>query len=84
MKVHIEGNLYVESDNYQFILKEYTGKTDDEGKELFKVHGYFSRLENLLNKLVRMKIKETNAKTLKELLKEIQDLKTYFKNKIDI
>jgi len=83
LKVHIEENLYIESDEYQFILKEYTSKVDKHGRELYKTHGYFSKLEHVLHKLVRMKIKESNATTLKELLKEIKELKEYFKDKID-
>ena len=83
MKVHIEGNMYLESDEYQFILKEYTGNKDKQGRELYKTHGYFGKLEQALNKLVKMKIKESKSTTLKELLKEIKELKQYFREKID-
>ena len=27
MKIHIENNIYLESDEQQFLLKEYTGNT---------------------------------------------------------
>ena len=37
MKVHIENNLYIESDGMQYILKEYTGKTAENGTPLFKL-----------------------------------------------
>jgi len=49
VKVQIEDNLYLESDEYQFIIKEYTGKTDGTGRELYKTHGYFPTLKSALN-----------------------------------
>ncbi|GED73108.1 hypothetical protein BRE01_68100 [Brevibacillus reuszeri] len=46
MKVEIEDNLYLESDGMQFIIKEYTGKKDTLGRDLYKVHGYFSGVDH--------------------------------------
>ncbi|MET3507052.1 hypothetical protein [Halalkalibacter oceani] len=35
MKVQIEGNLYLESDNLSYQIKEYSGVKNSEGKETF-------------------------------------------------
>lgn len=82
MKVHIEKNIYLESDDRQFIIKEYTGKTDKNGTELFITHGYFSSIKSALKHLVKMKIKESTATTLKELIDDINKIHLYIESKI--
>lgn len=87
MKVQIEGNLYLESDSQQFILKEYTGKQsikDGVATDLFKTHGYFSNIESALNKFTKMKIMESTATTLSELLAEVKGIRSYIKSKVEI
>ncbi|AGN33765.1 hypothetical protein PANG_00046 [Paenibacillus phage PG1] len=68
MKVCIENNLYLESDERQFVLKEYTGKQsvgkNGEVTDLFKTIGYYTDIRAAINKLVQMKIMESNAQTL--------------------
>jgi hypothetical protein len=72
MKIHVEGNLYIESDERQFILKNYTGKKDAKDNELFKAIGYFGTLNQVAKKLIDMKIKESTATTLKELVADLE------------
>lgn len=83
MKVHIEDNLYLESDSMQFMLREYTGKTDGTGKELFKSHGYFSTAEGAMKKVLKMKISESTATSLQELITEVKSIKQYIESKIE-
>ncbi|MCM3488812.1 hypothetical protein M3689_05765 [Alkalihalophilus marmarensis] len=71
MKIQIEGNLYLESDSRQFIIKEYSNKQDENGNELFKVKGYFGTLSAAINKLVVMEICKSEASTLKELAADL-------------
>jgi len=86
MKVHIENNLYIESDERQFILKEYTGKQsfDKDGKatDLYKTHGYFPDVAGALNKVVKMKIMDSTAQTLSELLAEVKGIREYIESKV--
>lgn len=86
MKVHIEKNLYLESDERQFILKEYTGKqtTSESGKitDLFKLHGYYTSVESAINGFVKMKIRESTATNLKELITSFREIKEYIAKEI--
>jgi hypothetical protein len=88
MKVQIEGNLYIESDALQFIIKEYTGKvsTDKEGKEteLYNIHGYYTNVQSCIKRLVTMKIKESTASTLSELLEDVKRIEQYIESKVTI
>jgi|SRR5690625_544560 len=85
MKIHIEGNIYLESDEYQYILREYTGKftTYNKGKEneyereIFKLIGYYPTVEHAVNKLFEIKVKETTANTLSELLEDMSEIRKY-------
>lgn len=85
MKVQIEENLYIESDSQQFILKEYTGKQsikDGVATDLFKTHGYFSTLESALNKFTKMKIMESTASNLSELIADVKSIRSYIESEI--
>ncbi|MFD0710600.1 hypothetical protein [Paenibacillus sp. GCM10027626] len=81
MKVQIEGNIYLESDALQFILKEYTGATTvgPEGKEreIFKTIGYFTGIEYALKHFLKLKIMASTASTLRELLQEVREIRQY-------
>lgn len=72
MKVKIEGNVYLESDSLQFIIKEYNGNMDKHGRELYKVHGYFSTTNSAIKYLLKMKIMASTQHTLEKLLIELE------------
>ncbi|WP_078392048.1 hypothetical protein [Shouchella patagoniensis] len=83
MKVQIEGNLYLESDETQFYLKEYTGKKDKKtNADLYKSHGYFGKPEQAIQKLLNIKIAKSKAETLGELVKDIEDARQFIKEKL--
>mgnify|MGYP001488279732 CR=1 FL=1 len=88
MKVHIEGNLYLESDQYQYLLKEYSGKTytneKGEEREGFRVLGYYGTIEQAIRSLVEKKIKQSAATNLKELLEEVKIIKAEISEKITV
>lgn len=72
MKVQVEDSLFIESDGLQFILKKYSGTTDKKGTELYKALGYFSNLEAAFQKIVKIKLMESTATTIKELLEDVR------------
>ena len=89
MKVQIENNLYLESDSMQFIVKEYTGNftTDKKtGKEIeqYKTHGYFPNVEFALKHYLKMKVMESTAQTLGELLQDIRRIREYIESTFDM
>lgn len=82
MKVHIEGNLFLESDERQFIIKEYSGKIDTTGKELFKALGYYPTVQQALKSFVNMKVKQSTASTLSELVQDVKSINLYIDSKL--
>jgi hypothetical protein len=83
MKIHIQDSLYIESDSRQYIVKEYTGKHSKEtGEELYKVHGYYGSLVQAANKIIKMKIDQSTAKNLSELVQDIQRIEQEVKSLI--
>lgn len=82
MKVHIEENLYLESDERCFVIKDYSGKKDVNGKDLYKTHGYYSTIQQAIKKLVQMKIKQTTAQTLSELVTDVKRIELYIESKL--
>lgn len=75
MKVHIENNLYIESDGMQFIVKDYTGKQDKHGNDLYNTKGYFSTLEQTIQFLIKQKVMQSTATDLKSLLEDVRRLR---------
>lgn len=84
MKIQIEGNRWVESDERQFILKEYTGKKDKHGTQLYKTHGYFPSVKSALEHFVKLKVMDSTATTLSELLQEVRSIRAYLESQISI
>lgn len=72
MKVQVEDKLYIESDDRQFILKEYNGKQDKDGNELYKTLGYFSSVTQALRHLVKMNVMKSEAATVRELIEDVE------------
>ena len=89
MKIQIEGSLYLESDGMQFILKEYTGKQSVNKKtgdstDLYKTHGYFPTVKSAFEKVVKMKIMDSTATTIGELLEELENIRQYIESKVTV
>lgn len=88
MKVNIEGNLYLESDGMQFVLKDYTGKTyqDKKGKETeaYNTLGYFSTVQSAMRHLVKMKLMQSTATTLNELLQDVERIREYIESRVSV
>lgn len=82
MKVHIEENIFLESDERNFLIREYTGKQDSNGKELYKTHGFYSTVQQALKALVQMKVKQSNAVTLSELISDVEGIGVYIRSKV--
>lgn len=69
------GDLYLESDSMQFILREYREqRLDKHGKETQTVLnvGYFTNIVSALNHVIKMKVMQSTAQTLSALREDIQ------------
>ena len=83
MKIRFEGkrrNYELVGDDKQFILNVIT-KVVKTGKrqveEVFSPLGYYSNLENVLNKIVHLEIIDSGANSFPALLQAITDTKEY-------
>jgi hypothetical protein len=82
MKIKFKGKkryYQLVGDDKQFILNEITipktGKR--KGEEVFSPLGYYSNLENVLNKIVHLEIIDSEANSFPALLWAITDTKEY-------
>lgn len=92
MKVHVQDNLYITSDeqgmNYQLV--EQVSRTLDRGKpeerqeEVLnnKWGKYFSSVENVLKFYLRLQIAGSNAKDIEELIADVQRIENMIKEKV--
>jgi hypothetical protein len=85
MKIKVEDKLFIESDGMQFILKKYSGAVDKKtGAEIFKPLGYFSTLQQSIKFLIRKKVMESDASTVKELLSDLERIEKEVESLIKI
>lgn len=72
----VEKSIYLESDSLQFILKKYNGKVSvsKEGKESdqYETLGYYTNIHSALGAIMKMKIKDSTATNLQELIEDIR------------
>jgi hypothetical protein len=77
MKIHVEGDIYITSDERQFMISKLQRYKDKEGneKEQMVAQGYYTSLESLINGLVKRKLLQSNATTLNELLGSLKSIR---------
>jgi hypothetical protein len=83
MKIHIEKNIYLESDTYGYAVKTYADNKNKDGKDIVIDAKYYTTLQGCIKCLLNMKIKESTATTLKELLGEVNDIYSYVEKQIE-
>lgn len=84
MKVHIENNLFLESDGLEFTIREYSGKQDKNEKDISKVLGHYSNVKSAFRGLVKMKVSQSTAKTLHELVQDVERIEQYIESKLNV
>lgn len=72
--------LYIESDNMQFILREYYTIKDgkNEGKEASNLIGYYPSIVSALRRVLTIKVKESTAANLGELIQDMKRIEQRF------
>lgn len=81
----IKGDLYIESDSMQYMINLHTGaRTDDKGKvtDVYTNKGYYGTLAQAVKGIVKMKIAESQATTLSQLIADIAYIESYIDSKI--
>ncbi len=72
----------ISSDRHQFILSEIrisktSNKRYKKGEKVYKDIGFYTKLETLINSLCMLKLKASDATTLKDLKEEILSIRTW-------
>lgn len=87
MKIQIEDNVYIESDSYGYTVTRYNTRYSEkagkevETKEVLANYGTVQGCaEYIVNKL---KVNESTATSLKELIEEVKQNRQWIKSKID-
>ena len=78
MRIHVEGDIYITSDERQFIiakLQKWKDKETGEEKEQLIAQGYYTNLEHLISGLVKRKLLRSTATTLKELMHDLRSIR---------
>lgn len=86
MKVQIEGNIYLESDGTQFVLKEYytVKEGKNAGEESSNLIGYFTNVQQALMRFLRMKIMDSTATNLLQLIEDIRRIEVFIRTTFEV
>lgn len=71
MRIEIDDKYVITSDPRNVSLSEMRG-FDKKGRELLKTVGHFSTLEGLFQRLLRQRVYDSTATTLKQLKNDIE------------
>lgn len=87
-EVEVEKHIFLESDQYQFILKKYNGRVtvSKDGKESdqYETLGYFTSITHAMKFIMKMKLKASTAEDLNQLLYEIHRIEKFIEEKLTI
>ena len=90
--IKITDRFYINANSNCYVLQEKTKVQDENsknyGQEIFKDLGYYSTLESCLKSFLKINIREFIGKdcenSIKDLLKEIQNINNYLKEQFKI
>lgn len=74
------GKYVITSDNLQYILNERQERGDrskKQGEEYLKPIGYYTELAHLIPALIELRLRKSEAESLKELARDMADLKEW-------
>jgi hypothetical protein len=76
MRVHVENDLYISADGREYTLerKRVAERGKQAGEIFYTPIGHYSTLQGAINGLVKLKISESTATTLRELLASVEQI----------
>lgn len=77
-----KGKIFIESDAMQYMVNIYNGKVTDKGAEIYTTKGFFRTLEQAVKFVVRMKVNDSTATTLSELITDMRRIGEYIESKL--
>ena len=83
MKIKIDENLYLESDENQLMLKKYSGKLDTQGRETYRVIGYYGNIEHATKSILDRIVLDSDATSFEALRKEVKEKWEEVKRKME-
>lgn len=84
MKIQIKDRVYLESDEMQFVIKRYNEKPNEKTGELGSaIMGYYPKVEQALNAIVNMLIRQSDATTFEQLVADVAEIRALIASKID-
>lgn len=72
MKIKVEGNVFIESSEGNFIVREYSGTVNKKGVPNVSWSKYFITFGGCIRYALRQEIKASTAETLESLLAEFE------------
>lgn len=86
MIIKLTDNYQISTDSLNYILQKrvIVTKGENEGNERIENVGYYGKVENLLNALLEIKIKELDVDSIMSLQAEISSLKNFVKEQVSL
>ena len=74
LNIKLDENIGIEADTHQYILKQYTGKLDKEGKEVANILGYHPTINSAFKNYIAHAIKNSDCTSIKEVIELYNNL----------
>lgn len=87
MKIQIEGNLYIESDSYGYTVNRINTRFNEKKQEdvtTKDILANYPTVQGCAEYIVtKLKVHESSATTLQELVEEVKQTREWIRTKID-
>ena len=77
MNIPLDKDYYISSDRYAFKLYK---NTVVNGKDSFRVRGYYITLNNCIKSYIQEKLKNSKAKSKNDIFKDLEDIQENISN----
>jgi hypothetical protein len=88
MKVTVDEDLIIESNTYGYQVKKFMGMAKDsrsgEERENWVTLAEYGSIKGCCNFILNLKIKESPAETIQELLQDVARIEEYIREKVTV
>lgn len=85
-RIHIENDIYIQNDNEGSTItrRSISQSGKSEGAEVYTPLGYYINIQSATKALIKMKIAESSATTLGEMVEDIKRIEAFIEQKLAV
>lgn len=85
-RIHIENDIYIQNDKEgsTIVRRSVAQSGKSKGTEVYAPLGYYINIQSAVKALIKMKIADSSATTLGEMIEDIKRIEVYIEQKLAV